>query len=304
MTEQPTEPTGAPPTSILQADASGQDPTGKQLLSDLQGRWVGEGINTLWVPTLAGAPTPTPPPMYNPVPGQPPKPLPKFVSSRTTETLVVGEVLGSVPNKGPQDDFSELAAPYEQRAYDENGNLIHVENGFWLVTPTTQQPPAAPNVAKLSSIPHGTVAIVQGLRPDRQNGTSLISPPDPAPVMPASPPEGLVKPTAPLAQEFIDNVATYIQERIAADHTGLLWQLNLASTDTSVANIDFLNPNARVKSVKSTFWIGNLGIRADGGGEQRASVLAYVQTALITFDGIDWPHVSVGYLTKDMGSFH
>lgn len=297
MTEQPP---GASPTSITPTQASGQDLGA--LLSDLHGRWVGEGINTLWVPTPAGAPTPTPPPMYSPVPEQPARPLPQFVSSRTTETLVIGDMLGSVPNKGAQDAFSEPAAPYEQRAYDENGNLIHVENGFWLVTPATQQPLAVPNVAKLSSIPHGTVAIVQGALPARQSGQQPVPPPDPAPVMPVSSIPGLSKPTGPLAQEFIDNVAAYIQDRLTADHTGLLWELKLAST--GVANIDFLNSNAQVKSVQSTFWIGNLGIRGDAGGEQVATILAYVQTALVTFDGIDWPHVSVGYLTKDMGSRH
>lgn len=296
-----TQPTGAPPASIGPADASEQGPDG-ELLRDLQGRWVGEGINTLWVPTPEGASTPTPPPTYSPTPGQPAKPLPRFISSRTTETIVVGDALGSVPNKGSKDDFSELAAPYEHRAYDENGNMIHAENGFWLVTPVTQQPPAAASVAKLASIPHGTVAIVQGPLPTRQPGQEQVPTPDAAPVMPTNPPPGLAKPTGPLAQEFIDNVAAYIQQRITADHTGLLWQLTLAST--GVASIAFLNANASVTSVKSTLWIGNLGIRADGEGKQAASVLAYVQTALVNFDGIDWPHVSVGYLTKDMESRH
>jgi hypothetical protein len=93
-------------------------------------------------------------------------------------------------------------------------------------------------------------------------------------------------------------VAAYVQQRVAADHAGLLWELKLEST--GIANIAFLSANAQVKSVQSTVWIGNLGIRADGTGEQVASVLTYVQTALLTFDGIDWPHVSVGYLTRDM----
>jgi len=191
-----------------------------------------------------------------------------------------------------------LAAPYEQRTYDENGNLIHAENGFWLVTPATQQPAAAATVAKLFSIPHGTVAILQGPLPTRETGQNLVGALDTASVMPTSIPAGLVEPSGPLAQEFIDDVAAYIRKRIDADHTGLLWQLALQST--GVANTAFLDQNARVSSVKSTVWIGNLGIRADGQGEQAASVLAYVQTALVNFDGIDWPHVSVGYLTKDM----
>lgn len=292
-----TQPVDAPPTSFGPADAPGQGGS-RTLLSDLQGRWVGEGINTLWVPTPAGAPTPTPPPTYNPVPNQPAKPLPRFVSSRTTETIVIGEALGSVPNKGAKEEFSEIAAPYEQRTCDENGNLIHVENGFWLLTPLTQVPEAGASVAKLSSIPHGTVAIVQGDLPTRHDGQSQLPAPDAVPVMPASPVEGLIKPSGPLAQEFIDNVAAYVQQRATTDCTGLLWQLELEST--GVANIPFVNQNAKVTSVRSTFWIGNLGIRADGEGEQAASVLAYVQTVLINFDGIDWPHISVGYLTRDM----
>lgn len=298
MTEQPT---GVPPTAIDTNAGAEQDP-GQKFLSDLRGRWVGEGINTLWVPVAAGAATATPAPTYSPISGQPARPLPLFVSSRTTETFVVGDVLGSVPNKGSQDAFSELAAPYEQKAFDENGNLIHVENGFWLVTPETQQPPAPPSVAKLSAIPHGTVAIMQGQLPDRQNGASLVPALDPVPVMPAGSVAGLVEPTGPLAQEFIDNVASYVQQRINADRTGLLWELKLAST--GVANINFLNPNAQVTSVQVTAWIGNLGIRTDGAGEQVASVFAYVQTALVLFDGIEWPHVSVGYLTRDMDSPH
>jgi hypothetical protein len=139
---------------------------------------------------------------------------------------------------------------------------------------------------------------VQGPLPTRQNGQSQVSVEDTAPVMPTGDVPGLAKPTGPLAPEFIDNVAAYVQQRIAADHTGLLWELKLEST--GVANIAFLNENAQVNSVQSTLWIGNLGIRADGAGEQTASVLAYVQTALIRFDGIDWPHVSVGYLVRDM----
>lgn len=296
MTEQPI---GVPPTAIDTSAGSEQEP-GRKLLSDLRGRWVGEGINTLWVPVSTGTPTPNPPPTYNPVPDQPARPLPLFVSSRTTETIQIGDVLGSVPNKGAGDAFSELAAPYEQKAFDENGNLIHVENGFWLVTPATQQPQAAASVARLSSVPHGTVAIVQGELSDRQNGASPVPPLEPAPVMPSPAVAGLPEPTGPLAQEFIDNVASYVQQRINADRTGLLWELKLAST--GVANINFLIPNAQVTSVQVTAWIGNLGIRTDGVGEQAASVFAYVQTALVEFDGIQWPHVTVGYLTKDMDS--
>jgi hypothetical protein len=224
------------------------------------------------------------------------------VSSRTTETLEIADALGSVPNKGPADAFSELAAPYAQRVFDENGNLIHVENGFWLVTPPTNAPSAPLSVAKLSSIPHGTVVIAQGQLPDRQNGQAPVPAPDPAPVMPSVTVPGLAEPTGPLAQGLIDNVASYIQDRLNADRTGLLWELHFAST--GVENISFLGANAPVTSVESKVWIGNLGIRSDGAGEQTASILAYVQTALIRFDGIDWPHVSVGYLTKDMDSRH
>jgi hypothetical protein len=212
---------------------------------------------------------------------------------------VIGSLLGSVPNKGPQDDFSEPAAPYDQKVFDENGNLIHAENGFWLTTPPTHAPSSPASVAKLSSIPHGSVLIVQGQLPARQNGQVQIDVTGAtAPVMPTSAVPGLEIPSGPLAAQFIENVAAYIQQRVAADQTGVLWELQLQSTGT--ANIAFLNANAPVTSVRSTVWIGNLGIRSDGAGAERASVLAYVQTAFLTFDGIDWPHVSVGYLLRDM----
>lgn len=295
MTQQPID---AAPATIDRSEVTPQA-TGATLLADLRGRWVGEGINTLWVPTLdGGVSQQATPPTYNP-PGQPPKPVPQFVSSRTTETLVIEDVLGAVPNKGSKEAFSELAAPYEQRVHDENGSLIHVESGYWLVTPSTQES-ATPSVAKLASIPHGTVALVQGPLSDRQPGTAPVPTPSPASVMPSTPLDGLSQPSGPLDPEFIANVASYVQRRFEADHAGVLWQLTLTGTGADVANIDFLKTNAPVTSVQSTFWVGNLGIRADGQGEQSAAVLAYVQTVLIQFDGIQWPHVSVGYLTRDM----
>lgn len=292
-----TQPTPTPPSPIAPLDPTTQ-PVAAQLLLDLQGRWIGEGINTLWVPTPANGPLPAPVPTYNPTPDGPSKPLPRFISSRTTETLMIQAPLGSVPNKGAQEEFNEAAAPYADHVYDENANLVHAESGFWLVTPPTQAPSATASVAKLSAIPHGTVAIVQGNLPTRQDGLSRISPPALAPVMPNNPPSGLAIPDGPLDVDYIANVAVYVERRLEADRAGLLWQLDLANV--GVVNIPFLDPNAQVRSISATYWVGNLGIRTDAVGVQRASVLAYVQTALITFDGIDWPHVSVGYLLRDM----
>ena len=58
-----TQPVPAPPGPIAPLDPAAQ-PVAAQLLQDLQGRWIGEGINTLWVPQLKGGPAPTPVPGY------------------------------------------------------------------------------------------------------------------------------------------------------------------------------------------------------------------------------------------------
>lgn len=291
-----TEPTAVPPGIITAINPSSQETTA-QLMTDLRGRWVGEGINTLWVPSRADSSPATPLPMYNPVPSGPPTPQPRFVASRTTETLVISEPLGDVPNKGPHDEINESASAYSDRVYDENGKLVHAETGFWLGTPVTTTTGAA--VAKLAAIPHGTTVLAQGPLPGRADGTSQITAPVAEPAAPATLPTGMLAPSGPLDPQYIANVASYIQRRLEADRTGLLWQFELTSSGADIANISFLKLNAPVTSVRSTYWIGNLGIRTDTAGAQEAAVLAYVQVATLTFDGIDWPHVSVGYLLRD-----
>lgn len=292
-----TEPTTVPP-GIITAINPGSQETTAQLMTDLRGRWVGEGINTLWVPSRADSNPVTPPPMYNPDPSGPPKPQPRFVASRTTETLVISEPLGDVPNKGAEDEINESASAYSDHVYDENGKLVHAETGFWLGTPVTSSATGTA-VGKLAAIPHGTTVLAQGPLPSRADGTGQITAPAAEPATPATLPTGMTAPSGPLDPVYIANVALYIQRRFEADRTGLLWQFELSSGGADVANISFLKANAPVTSVRSTYWIGNLGIRTDTAGAQEAAVLAYVQVATINFDGIDWPHVSVGYLLRD-----
>lgn len=202
---------------------------------------------------------------------QPPRVRPRRPLHRCTTQHPVSRrdlYRNSSPRAPPRPSWSETSwAPYPTRDLRmplATGRAVRAESvrrerkpdprREWLLASHFEDATAvlAPSVAKVSSIPHGNVAVVQGQLPDRQNGVSLIPSPAPATVMLISSVPGLLKPTGPLAQEFIDDVASCVRPRLTADHTGLLWELKLASTEASVANIEFLTANARVTSVQST----------------------------------------------------
>ena len=52
---------------------------------------------------------------------------------------------------------------YLQQISDANVNAgLHIEPGLWVVIPHTSDPTVVPTVARLASIPHGTMILVQG----------------------------------------------------------------------------------------------------------------------------------------------
>jgi hypothetical protein len=69
------------------------------------------------------------------------------------------------------------------------------------------------------------------------------------------------------------------------------------SDGSNLSNMPFLVSNANVPSISSTFWVsefeGFLGLSI--------LQLQYSQTVILNFDGVDWPHVSVGTLIMPFG---
>jgi len=68
-----------------------------------------------------------------------------------------------------------------------------------------------------------------------------------------------------------------------------------------VANTAFLQgvaaagPNAQAVLVTATFWIET--VQGQGGGPD-VHQLQYTQTVLLNFNGLSWPHITVGTLQK------
>jgi hypothetical protein len=81
---------------------------------------------------------------------------------------------------------------------------------------------------------------------------------------------------------------------ITADHAALHHH---RPSDARAANTAFLKggadgPNATAVSSACTFWLETLQ------GQSAPTQLQYTQTVLLNFNGISWPHVTVGTLHK------
>jgi hypothetical protein len=77
---------------------------------------------------------------------------------------------------------------------------------------------------------------------------------------------------------------------------------NIVGAGGGTANTAFLaastNPsggNARAATVDATFWIETI---AGTGGHPDTLQLQYTQLVMLDFNGIHWPHVTVGTLVK------
>ncbi len=82
----------------------------------------------------------------------------------TTETLVFTEINGPIRNRGLlMPDISLFGVTYLQQISEtSSGAGLHVEPGIWVNVPPTSNPSEPASVARLASIPHGTVILAQG----------------------------------------------------------------------------------------------------------------------------------------------
>lgn len=140
-------------------------------LAAFAGDFVGNGFNTIFRPDSAATPTvlpkdpPTPPPHDN-----------ILELNLTLETLSFSKSLGSVPNRGTdnQPDAFLNGIPYLQQINDitihGESTPIHFEPGLWMHVPQTVVPDIAATVTRMASIPHGTTIEAQGLVTNPQPG--------------------------------------------------------------------------------------------------------------------------------------
>lgn len=273
-------------------------------LQDLPGTWTGQGFNMIWRP--------------NSTPGQD-----HFLELNLTEEILeIEEIKGPIPNRGLlQPDISMFGVTYLQQIKDANNKAgLHIEPGIWASVPQTENPAEAPTVVRMASIPHGTIILAQGLAIDVA-GPPQIQSVDitpfvigtakkiPFPESNLATPSNFRSPPADIAgitQAMVDNPNSVLTAAIAGQTIKSTVVLDISSDPTTpvvgggLANTAFLQggpaagPNAQAALVTAIFWIETV----QGRGGPDLLQLQYTQTVLLNFNGLSWPHVTVGTLKK------
>jgi hypothetical protein len=286
-------------------------------LAVLAGTWKGDGFNSIWRPHH-------------------PSSQDRFLElNKTKETLVITPINGAIPNRGlAMPDINMHGLTYLQQISEAStGAGLHIEPGIWATVPHTTDPNEPASVVRMASIPHGTVILAQGVAQELQGGPQNI--PDnnmlpfffgnPAPansdfnsVAQTFPELDLSQPTqfrfvAPgVTQAIVKNPNSVLQTALQASlhntHMKSRTFLHVATNHAVIkagggtANTAFLassgNPpggNAKATQVEARFWVETI---AGTGGGPDTHQLQYTQTVMLDFNGIHWPHVTVGTLVK------
>jgi hypothetical protein len=299
----------------FRADRAPADPLGA--LAGLLGTWKGKGFNAIWRPHH-------------------PSSQDRFLELNiTNETLVFTRINGPIPNRGlAMADINMFGLTYMQQiAEASTGAGLHIEPGIWASVPHTSDPNEPPTVVRMASIPHGTTILAQGVAEVHPGGPQVIPDNNILPFFFGSPPPAngdfnsvsqtfteldLGTPTpfrfaSPgVTQAMVKNPNSVLQTALQHSLQGTSMTtrtfLHVSTTHSIVgagggtANTAFLaasnNPsggNARAAQVEATFWIETI---AGTGGHPDLHQLQYTQTVMLDFNGIHWPHVTVGTLVR------
>jgi hypothetical protein len=305
----PTTPPGAPSTPPSTTPPSVPPP---QLgaLAGLIGNWAGSGFNAIWRPN------------------QPATGSDRFLElNLTTEILEFDPIPGKIPNRGLlQGDLFMAGLRYLQQISDSNvidpatnrNAGLHIEPGLWLSIPATTDPIIPASVARLASIPHGTTIVAQGLM-QTAAGAPTINPVSITPFKIGNPQSPVTFPeqtltsstsfrtTVPglngISQAMLDNPNSVLTQATAGISVATTTTLTVSSVGTPIlgggtANTAFLQggpdgPNADAARVDSTFWLMTTQ------GSPQPDLLQYSQVVLLNFNGLSWPHVTVGTLRPE-----
>jgi hypothetical protein len=298
---QPLPPIDKPLEFALAAAASPLGP-----LVDLVGTWEGQGFNTIWRP--------------NHTPGQD-----RFLElNLTLETLQVEEIKGAIPNRGLlQGDINMFGVTYLQQIKDRNvGAGLHIEPGIWANVPKTTNPAEVPTVIRMASIPHGTTILAQGVA-SAIAGPPPIAPADITPFAIGNPAQKIPFPESNLSipsvfrsppadiagitQAMVNNPNSLLTTALSGQTILKTTTLNVSThpilpvVGGGTSNTAFLQgtpaqgPNAVSALVNAIFWIETV---KGPTGKPDFLQLQYTQTVLLNFNGLSWPHVTVGTLLR------
>ncbi|HJX26475.1 MAG TPA: heme-binding protein [Thermoanaerobaculia bacterium] len=274
-------------------------------LADLAGTWTGSGFNLISRPGKDVGLT--------------------FVLqvNATKEVLTFDPINAQIFNRGSeQGDLTLFAMPYSQLVNDAvTSGLLHAEHGMWLNVPPTQDPDQPHTVVRLATIPHGDSVVAQGT--SKPVPRPIISPVNPAPFTPDGYDptrgklvgEGYFPPpfqapqtvTGALPPGFdITNPNAALTSVIEGQNITSTVVLEVSTTPQrqpgdlpgpfggGILNIPFVTVNANAVAMKATFWIETV----EPPDAEPFLQLQYTQTVILSFKGINWPHISVATLVK------
>jgi hypothetical protein len=277
------------PSTILRASAPSVLPN-PQLgpLTELPGTWVGSGFTVIWLPVYQGNPNF------------------RLKLNATSETLTTMKIGADIPNRGSiQPDLHFLGVHYLQLVSDAaTHGQLHIEPGMWLNLPPG---PANPNpnesfVARLASIPHGNALLAQGRTYQRVKPSIPIENTMPGPPVPPEAPGMLNNAVLPsgIPPGSARNPNRVLWKAISGQKITRTVVLEIATDFATqppsggINNIAYIERNANATRMSATFWIETVRQR-DG---SLTLQLQYSQKVILSFDGIDWPHVSVATLVQ------
>ena len=278
-------------------------------LADLPGTWVGKGFNIVALPAKHE------------------NKIFRLMLNATTEFITFTLIGGPIPDRGfLQDDISFVGVHYFQQVVDRATSAgLHLEPGMWLNLPATTAPLQPATVARLSTIPHGDSLLAQGpsfsvvggpkidtvstlpFRLDQTTGAPVRQFPlgytDPymtAPLPPGIPQGSGINPNLVLldaikGQNIVKTVVLFVNATPVGGINGTPLAPPSKPNDVGgIVNIPFVKANADANSLSAIFWIETVQ-NPDG---SQFLQLQYTQTTILDFDGIKWPHISVGTLIQ------
>lgn len=290
---------------------------GKAAHNDAKRTWRGSGFNMIWRPNFGNASGSQA----------------HFLQlNLTDETLAFTEISGNtgIANRGAlQPDIFLGGVAYLQTindAFDNTGQ--HFEPGVFNFVPATRNPAEPEAITRLGSIPHGTTINLQGqafeanqpvfdlasIVPFRtgavdDGATDLFHFPEEDLAVQLDSRTALSR-VPGLTQAQMANPNLFLAQTNAGLTINKTTVLTLSSDSTlpgavpdaggGVDNIAFLQgtaagPNAAAPRVTSTFWIEE-GVDSAGAPFVQ---LQYTQRVLLDFNGLSWPHISVGTLRPE-----
>jgi hypothetical protein len=283
------------------------------LLADLDGTWIGTGFNLVALPVF---------------PHEGVTPF-RLLLSTTVELLEFTPIGAAVPNRGfEQPDIEIHGLRYLQRVADGVTNEpLHIEPGFWLNVPQSDASSGFDEIVRQSTIPHGNSVLARGYATQADGGPSIPTASS-APISHAGHPVVSKHYLQPYVNAVADDFEQTRPEAFKAAYVGdpsraltdvLEAQQSRSQTVVHTVTLD-VSTSPRVSpgehsagggaignipsdvdatSLESTFWIERVRELRGGNVDGREFLqLQYVQTVVLDFDNILWPHISVATLTK------